>query len=70
MSKVEQAMGRAIRSEVALGMLSPHTAVEEKRVVFDLETVRSKGVTVVPWDGMWVNLCEDMPRADAVCQIA
>jgi len=52
MSKVKQGMRRAIPSGVQVEELSRAGEVGQRDVVFDLETVKSKKVAVVQWDGV------------------
>jgi len=50
-SKIKQAMRQTIQSDLALETLS-RSGVGKGTEVFDVEGVKSKGVTVVAWDGM------------------
>lgn len=51
-SKARQAMRQTVQSDKPLRKLFPSRKVDEESEVLDIETVKSKGVTVMPWDGM------------------
>lgn len=50
-SKLKQATAQAVQSDVPVKIVRS-LKVDDKDRVFDLEAVKAKGVTVVPWDGM------------------
>lgn len=51
-SKKRQAVKKAVKSDVPLNSLCRSLTVEKTSEVFDIEAVKSKGVTVVSWDGV------------------
>ena len=50
-SKLMQAAKRSVQTTLPLGKLARSMKVNEE-VIFGLEALRSKNITVVPWDGV------------------
>jgi len=51
-SKMRQGMRHAVRSNIEYSTLSRSKIIGKEHRVYDVETVRSMGVAIVPWDGV------------------